>query len=220
MALTSSMLDSIALEHGVTRFWLVRHALVEENARARLYGVHDVQLCPESLLAQEPMYQALAQRLPAEATWIVTSLSRTRRTAEAIARWRRRPEEFAVEPGLIEQDLGDWQGLVHAELPSRLEMPAHPFWPVSADEQPPGGESFAQLCLRVGQTMERLAAAHQGREVVVVSHGGAIRGAVAHALGLSAYQALLLSVQNLSVTILERHERQWRVVSVNELPGI
>ena len=214
------MLDAAGLEPGLTRFWLVRHALVEENARARLYGVRDVPLCPESLVVQAPMYQALARRLPTEARWLVTPLSRTRRTADAIARWRPSVPELVVEPGLIEQDLGDWQGLAHADLPPRLAKPAHPFWPVAADERPPGGESFADVCARVGTTMERLAALHGGQEVVAVSHGGAIRAAAAHALGLTPAQALLFSVQNLSVTVLERHSHQWRVVAINELPGL
>jgi len=29
-----------------TRIWLIRHALVDENARAILYGTMDVELCP------------------------------------------------------------------------------------------------------------------------------------------------------------------------------
>ena len=220
MALLPSILDAVGLEPGLTRFWLIRHALVEENARARLYGIRDVPLCPESLVAQVPMYQALAARLPDEADWIVTPLSRTRRTADAIAAWRPHKPELAVEPGLIEQDLGDWQGLAHAELPPLLSQPAHPFWPVAADERPPGGESFVDVCARVGATLDRLAERHRGREVVAISHGGAIRAAVAHALALTAAQSLQLSVQNLSVTILERHEAAWRVVSINELPGV
>ncbi len=47
-----------------TSFWLIRHALVEENARAMLYGVMDVPLCETTLLEQAPMYRALANRLP------------------------------------------------------------------------------------------------------------------------------------------------------------
>ena len=47
-----------------TRFWMIRHALVDENARAMLYGTLDVELCPASLIAQVPSYAALAGRLP------------------------------------------------------------------------------------------------------------------------------------------------------------
>jgi len=47
-----------------TAFWLIRHALVEESARARLYGSTDVPLCETTLMDQAPMYSALARRLP------------------------------------------------------------------------------------------------------------------------------------------------------------
>ena len=68
----------------MTRFWLIRHALVAENARAVLYGTMDVELCPHTLEAELPSYQAIARHLPKPAAWVVTPLSRTRRTAEAI----------------------------------------------------------------------------------------------------------------------------------------
>ncbi len=106
-----------------TRFWLIRHALVDENARAILYGVMDVALCETTLLEQGPMYRSLAERLPREASWLVTPLSRTRHTAEAIFAAGYPPAELAVEPGLIEQSLGERQGLPHAELPARLTLP-------------------------------------------------------------------------------------------------
>ena len=104
-----------------TRFWLIRHAIVDENARAMLYGVMDVPLCETSLLEQTPMYRALAARLPRPAVWKVTPLSRTRRTAEAIFAAGYPHSEPQVEPDLIEQSLGEWQGLPHAELPARLQ---------------------------------------------------------------------------------------------------
>jgi broad specificity phosphatase PhoE len=203
----------------MTGFWLVRHALVDENARAILYGTMDVEICPSTLIEQAPMYRALARRLPQRARWLITPLSRTRRTAEAIFAAGYPPAELTVEPALIEQSLGDWQGLAHAELPRRLRLPVPPFWPLAGLEHPPGGESVAHVIARVGEALERLAVAHAGQEVVAVTHGGAIRAAVAHALGLTPDAALLLSVQNLSLTRLERHPTAWRVVCVNELPG-
>ncbi len=202
-----------------TRFWLIRHALVEERARATLYGLMDVALCPHTLQAQAPALRALAQRLPRPAHWVVTPLSRTRRTAEVIFHAGYPAAPLAVEAGLIEQDLGDWQGLAHAALPPRLTRPAHAFWPLAAEERPPGGESMAEVVARVGPALERLARAHEGGDVVVVGHGGAIRAAVAHALRITADNALHFSVQNLSLTRLERHAAGWRVVGVNAVTG-
>ena len=196
-----------------TRFWLIRHAIVEENARAVLYGTMDVELCPTSLIEQQPMYAGLARRLPRPAAWIVTPLSRTWRTAEAIFGAGYPAEVPAEEPDLIEQ------ALPLEELPARLTMPAHPFWPHGGRERPPGGESMSDVILRVGACLERLADRHAGEDVVAVAHGGAIRAAVAHALEIEADNALHLSVQNLSLTRIERTPEGWRVVCVNELPG-
>jgi broad specificity phosphatase PhoE len=202
-----------------TRFWLIRHAIVDENARAILYGVMDVPLCETSLQEQTPMYQALATRLPRPAIWKITPLSRTRRTAEAIFAAGHPHAEPEIEPDLIEQSLGEWQGLPHAELPARLTLPQHAFWPLAGHERPPGGETMAEVIDRVGAALERLAVRHEDQDVVIVSHGGAIRAAVAHCLRIGPDNALHLVVQNLSLTRLERSPDGWRVVCVNELPG-
>jgi broad specificity phosphatase PhoE len=202
-----------------TGFWLIRHALVSENARAMLYGVMDVPLCETTLLEQAPMYRSLAARLPRPADWLVTPLSRTRRTAETIFAHGYPRTDLTEEPGLTEQSLGDWQGLPHAELPARLALPAHAFWPLGGHEKPPGGESMAEVIVRVGAAMERLAQRHAGRNVVIVSHGGAIRAAIAHALQIGPDNALHMAVQNLSLSRLEKTPEGWRVVCVNEVPG-
>jgi broad specificity phosphatase PhoE len=202
-----------------TRFWLLRHAMVDEASRAFLYGRMDVPCCPDALVRQAGAYAILARRLPRGAAWVVSPLTRTQRTAAAIQQAGYPATPAAVEPGLTEQDLGEWQGLPHADLPARLREPAHAFWPLGATETPPGGESIATVVRRVGATLERLAAAHAGGDVVAVSHGGAIRAAVAHAAGVSPHAVLHFSVQNLSLTVLERQPVGWRVVSVNETSG-
>jgi alpha-ribazole phosphatase len=199
-----------------TRFWLIRHALVTEAARAVLYGCMDVDICPDTLDRQTEAYRGLARRLPRDAHWVATPLRRTQQTARAIqhAGYPERP--LAIEPGLIEQDLGTWQGLPHAELPALLAAPGHPFWPLAAGETPPGGESMAQVLHRVGSTLDTLADSHGTADIVCIRHGGAIRAAIGHALGADAHTALRFSVQNLGLTILERFSTGWRVVTVNE----
>ncbi|MFT8676290.1 histidine phosphatase family protein [Acetobacter sp.] len=215
-----NFLDGPKLAPGITRFWLIRHALVEENARMCLYGCMDVPLCPDSLIAQRPMYRALAARLPRPARWLVSPLSRTHQTAEAIAEAGYGPQAPMVEPDLIEQNLGLWQGMDYSQLTGHLNLPPHPFWAVGATECPPEGESMIDVCARVGRLLDRLAADYAGQDIVAVSHGGVIRAALAHALRIHAETALHFSVQNLSLTILERLDAGWRVVTVNELPGV
>ncbi len=179
----------------------------------------DVEICETTLAGQRAHYEALACRLPPNAVWLVTPLRRTQRTAAAIRAISGADGAMHIEPGLIEQDLGKWQGLPHDSLPAHLQEPAHAFWPLGATETPPGGESMHQVLLRVGHTLDRLARDHAGQEIVAISHGGAIRAALAHASGMGANAALHFSVHNLSLTVLERHAVGWRVAGVNESFG-
>jgi broad specificity phosphatase PhoE len=201
-----------------TRLFLVRHALVEPSARAILYGSMDVALCDLAMREEAALYRWLAGRLPQPAAWYVTNLSRTRATAAAIFAAGYPEQPVTAEPELREQDLGEWQGLPHEALVERLRHPPHPFWPHAAEEEPPGGESFAALQGRVAPVLDRLAEAHAGGDVVVIAHGGSIRAALAHALGLTAHQALVFSIRNLGLTRLEKHGADWRVAAVNEEP--
>jgi broad specificity phosphatase PhoE len=199
-----------------TRFWLIRHALVTESSRAVLYGCMDVAICETTLERQGNAYRSLARRLPPDAHWVTSPLRRTQQTALAIQRAGYPARVPTIEPGLTEQDLGEWQGLAHAALPALLTSPGHPFWPLAATETPPGGESMEHVLQRVGAALDRLAQAHGAADIVCISHGGAIRAAIGHALGVGAHQSLQFSVQNLGLTILERFSTGWRVVTVNE----
>jgi broad specificity phosphatase PhoE len=206
-----------------TRFWLIRHALVEENARSVIYGDNDVALCPHTLESQRAMYAALARRLPPpgrRVTWLVSPLSRTQRTAAAIFAAGYPEQTPTIEPGLIELSFGRWQGLAHAALPAELTLKPHAFWPLAGAERPPGGESMADGIGRMGWLMERLAREHVGQDVIAVCHGGVIRAAIAHALQIGADTALHFSIENLSLTRLDRLTPGWRVDCVNELPGV
>lgn len=202
----------------VTRFFLVRHALVEPSARAVLYGSMDVALCDMALREEAALHRWLAARLPTPARWFVTPLSRTRATAAAIFAAGHPVQELTEEADLAEQHLGEWQGIPHEALVERLRHPAHPFWPHGAEERPPGGESLDDVRARVGRVMEALSQTCRGQDVVIIAHGGSIRGALAHALGLSAQQVLSFSIRNLGLTRLERHGPDWRVAAVNEEP--
>ena len=203
-----------------TRFFLIRHALVTPTARTVLYGSMDVTLCEQALLEEVALYRWLAARLPAGAAWVTSTLSRTRATAAAIFAAGYPEAPLAEEAGLVEQHLGEWQGIRHEELIERLKHPAHPFWPHAGEEQPPGGEAFSDVVARVGPVLERYASSHAGQDVVIVAHGGSIRAAIAHAMQLTPHQALSFSIRNLGLSRLVRQGADWQVASVNEEPWV
>jgi broad specificity phosphatase PhoE len=168
------------------------------------------------MAAQTEAYAALGRRLPRPAVWLVTPLSRTLRTAQAIFAAGYPEAPLTVEPGLIEQSFGVLQGTPGAHLAEKLTLPAHDFWPTSHAERPEDGESFEDVILRVGDVIQRLAEEHAGQDIVAVCHGGVIRAAIASVLKLGGDSALRLTVGNISLTRLERRGAAWRVVSANE----
>ena len=216
----------------ITRWWWVRHAPVTAND-GRIYGHDDLPAdCSDGAV-----FAALAALLPTDAVWVTSHLGRTHQTAAAIGAAQgvgrpRAPPPALVEPDLAEQHFGDWQGLTLAELGARRAGALHRFWLAPAHEAPPGGESFEGVVVRVAAAVERLTAAHRGRDIVAIAHGGSIRAALAVALALPPERALAFAIDNCSLTRLDhidapeadaasfRGPRQsWRVAAVNLRPG-
>ncbi|MBI3113717.1 MAG: histidine phosphatase family protein [Rhodospirillales bacterium] len=80
---------------------------------------------------------------------------------------------------------------------------------------------------RTARVIERMTTEHEGRDIVAVAHGGTVRAAVAHALGLAPEQGMAITVGTLSVSVLEHVKGgllrgrggAWRVVSINRRVG-
>ncbi|MGQ9365575.1 histidine phosphatase family protein [Azospirillum sp. ST 5-10] len=204
-----------------TRWWLIRHAPVV-NPHRRIYGQTDID-CDT---ADSASFAALAAGLPRGAVWLATPLARTRLTAAAIrAAWGAEPPpEPEPVAALAEQHFGAWTGLTHDELHARQPAAAHRFWIAPASERPPEGESFTDVVARVAAALDRLTAAHAGRDVVAVVHGGPIRAALTHALHLDPEAALRFRIDTLSLTRLDHiavddQPPAWRVSGVNLPPG-
>lgn len=208
-------------EPPVTRWWWIRHAPVV-GQQGRLYGTLDVD-CD---CADEAPLRTLAAQLPAGAEWVVTSLKRTRATAAAIARHHSAaPQDFHVEPRLVEQDFGRWQGRTYDELAAAEGAAWQRFWRAPAENAPPGGESFAAVVRRTADVIDTLTRRHAGRDIVCIAHGGTVRAALAVALSLAPEQALRFAVDPCSLTRLDHcadgalpgkwNGDSWRIALVN-----
>ncbi|MDQ3294280.1 MAG: histidine phosphatase family protein, partial [Actinomycetota bacterium] len=90
-------------------------------------------------------------------------------------------------------DFGEWTG---AELKRLVKLPE---WKQVQNAPStfrfPGGESFAEMQLRICTTLQGLVADHPGEVVVVVSHADPIKAAVAQTMGchLDLFQRIVVS---------------------------
>lgn len=205
-----------------TRWWWIRHAPVI-NPDGKIYGAMDLP-CHTDMIDE---FEHLAESLPVTPHWLITPLQRTKQTAEAIlaAGMRHGKPELRVIPDLIEQSHGKWESYSWDDYyAARADMPRHPFWAAHADEEIEGGESYYTASARAHRAIDALTEEHQGKDIVMVGHGGIIRSAVAHALGLSPERALTFQILNLSLTRIdyriEGDGRQFsRVITLNRTLG-
>lgn len=198
----------------MTGLWLVRHAPVA-NPERLIYGSSDVAAempAPEAI-------GAVARMLPDDAVWITSPLRRAADTMAALRAASGGGGDTLVEPGLAEQDFGDWEGKPSADIWGAVaqELRDDP-----ASIVPPNGESFHQLCRRAGEALERLMRAHAGSNIIVVAHSGAIRAALARALDLTPNAALRIAVDVLSVSRCDHFPDSgaWRVQFINRVAQV
>ncbi len=200
----------------VTRWWWIRHAPVTDDG-GRIYGQSDVA-CD---LSDRAAFAALARRLPSDAVWVASHLKRAWMTAQAIRAAGLAAPDPIIEPALAEQNFGAWQGEPRAKVYAR-NPDWRGFWLAPAHATPPGGESFVDVIARASEAIHRLTAAHAGRDIVAVAHGGTIRAALALALRLEPEFALAVTTDNLALTridhIMRREGEAWRVSAVNLPP--
>lgn len=177
-----------------TRWWWLRHA-PSVGAKGHLIGRTDVpaELDPARIAA-------LARLLPSNALLLVSPLRRCLETADALVASGLHPSAMRIEPALAEQDFGNWDGRAYAELEANEPERYGRLMADPVHVRPPGGESFYDVCARIGALQDAPPAAS---DIVAVAHAGTIRAALTRARGLEPQAALLLEIAPLSLHSIE-----------------
>jgi probable phosphoglycerate mutase len=152
----------------VTTILLARHGETDWNRDGRFQGWADPGLNDDG----RAQARALADRLrdvPFDAVYS-SDLRRAHETAVIVAE----PHDVPViaDPGLREIDVGSWSGLTRAEIEERFPGAEHH-----------DGETREEHLGRVVAAVERIARAHTGERILVVSHGGSLRALRRHCIG-------------------------------------
>jgi alpha-ribazole phosphatase len=192
----------------VTRFWWVRHGPTHAKG---MVGWTDLA----ADLSDVAALGRLSAYLPGDAVIVSSDLSRAVATADAIEGAR---ERLPHDPALREIHFGAWEMRGFAEVEAEAPDHIRAFWQVPGDIRPPGGESWNDICARVGAATDLLLAAHPGRDIIVAAHFGAILAALQRAAGLAPEAVFAHRIDNLSVTCLMHDATGWRSDAVNHRP--
>jgi broad specificity phosphatase PhoE len=196
------------------RLFLVRHGETESNRRGLALGQADVPLNERGRGQARRLAGALA-REPFAAIYS-SPLQRALETAGAIAE----PHglEVIVEPGLIEMDIGEVEGLTFPELREKFPALMHNW---GGSEGPtfrmPGGERLVDVQARALKTLRCLAERRQADEAVcAVSHNFLILCILASVLGIPLADLRRLRQAVAGVSVVEIRPGRMRLVSMND----
>lgn len=192
----------------VTRLWWVRHGPTHEKT---MVGWRDVP----ADLSDTAMLARLDGMLPRDALLVSSDLIRAVATADALSDGRTR---LPHHPGLRELHFGDWDGKAWDDIAASHPELSFAYWDDPGDHCAPGGESWNQASARISAATDDLIARHQGRDLVIVAHFGAILTQVQRALGCSGAQAFAHRIDNLSLTRIDLTPAGWTIGPINQLP--
>lgn len=153
---------------GESLLCLIRHGATAWNASGRLQGRQDVPLSPEGEAQIDRLARAL-ERLAAESGGVLWRRGYTSPLRRAVASMRRLERVLGVQveldPELVERAFGAMEGLTRPEADLRF-----PGWRDDA-RSVPGLEEESGLRRRAVDALTRLARAHPGEGILIVSHG-------------------------------------------------
>jgi len=195
---------------------LVRHGENEYVKTGRLAGRLPGVHLNDKGREQAQQTAAVLKGAPVKAVYS-SPMERAMETAEPIAQMLELP--ITVREGLLETDIGEWQGRTVKSL-QRLKL-----WKI-VQQAPsrlrfPGGESFAEIQFRICHEIETLCAQHEPKDIIVcVSHADPIKLAVAYFLGLPLDSFQRLVIAPASITGLAISDGSSQLILLNYYPAL
>jgi probable phosphoglycerate mutase len=191
----------------MTSFLLLRHGETLWNRAGRLQGWQDSPLSD----AGRAQAAALAARLADERVdvLIASDLGRTRDTAAPVA--ARLGLVVVTDAGLRERCYGELEGLTWPEIEASHPAAYARLLARDADYVVPGGESATRFRDRVVTTLERIAHAHAGTSIAVVTHGGVLGVVYRWAKDIPLELPREFAIPNGGVNRVRIERRRWSI---------
>jgi broad specificity phosphatase PhoE len=183
----------------MTRLYLARHGETEWNKFSKIQGRTDTELSEEGVRQAE----LLAGRLEREKIDFIysSSLKRAVKTAEIIAGYK--------SCGVVKSDkyheicLGPWEGMTINDIKEKYSEHFRAYREDPANFRLPGAETFLQLTERTYSGILDMVDSHKGSNILVVSHGTAIKAAIIRILGIDIINYNKFRIDNASLSVIE-----------------
>lgn len=181
---------------------LARHASTANEYRGRYVGRTDVALGKRAMEELPSLRERVKPRRPG-----VIRTSPLRRCRESAADLGGALGlEAQVDEDLREFDFGRWEGRAFEEIQASDPEAVSRWAACDPDFAPPQGERLGDFLARAHAAAERLAG-DPAEAVLAVTHGGVIRAALCHLLGLDFHRQLAFDVRPAGLVVVRLHGR-------------
>lgn len=194
-----------------TRLYLIRHGETEANKNGILMGSTDVPLNEQGRL------QALTLRERINAlTADHIFCSPLQRAVETAVLIFGENAPIITDSSIQEYHFGQWEGKHFSEI-AKAYPETWKYWLLDWEQtQIPEAEAFAAFKLRLIMFVDELLRYHQGKKLVLVSHGGCIRALLAHFFCASVASGYWkFKVENATLTEVEFMDQQPILIRFN-----
>lgn len=195
-----------------TRLFLLRHGQTAMSIDRRYSGRGDVALTEHGVWQAGAAAKRLADLSSVhrsgqehshprgELRVLASPLSRAVATAGAVTDLL--GGDVGVHEGLIETDFGSWEGLTFGEAAQR-DPQLHRAWLGDGSVAAPHGESFEQVHRRVSTVLDEVLEAHNGQNIVLVTHVTPIKTVLRIALEAGPALLFRLHLDLASISVVE-----------------
>ncbi len=199
-----------------TRLYLCRHGEVRGDdgagrpAKRRYNGHRDVDITDEGVRQMERLRDMLLGK-SLDAVYC-SDLIRTVKGAEIIGGPHGAKAVSRAE--FRERGVGLWEGMSYDEIEAAYPEDWNAWLGDIVHFVPPGGESLLEVSARVLPALNDTLAAHRGKEVVLVGHGGVNRIILSHAMGLDMKNIFRIEQRYGALNIIDFYDDGMPVVKL------
>jgi broad specificity phosphatase PhoE len=176
----------------MTRLILIRHGETNWNLERRKQGRNDQPLNEKGAAQAKLAAEHVKANYDIKNVWS-SPLQRCSNTAALF------DMPVATSDHLLEIDYGEWEGMLTGDIEQKYAT----YLNGSPDEtDPPGGEMRSNLPVRASYWINESRIADEGGDVVLVGHGGAMKGLLVSLLDLPDQAMNNLVIDNCSITVV------------------
>ena len=190
-----------------TSITVVRHGETEWNVAMRLQGMQNSPLTARGILQAKQAANALREKTFDKL--ISSDLERAILTAQILNGHHDLPLE--TEKSLRERNFGIMEGLTREEILARFPDTFRGYMNRKKTYPIPKGESLVDFYARVTGGLKRIAAANEGKRLLLVTHGGVLDCMMRMIFDYPLDAPRRFSIYNASINVFSVEEGLWQL---------